>query len=45
MMEDCMSGSEEDNCFFDREESLDGLENDDSDSKFVQYKAPSCKVY
>ncbi|CAA2954307.1 probable E3 ubiquitin- ligase ARI2 [Olea europaea subsp. europaea] len=44
MMEDYMSGSEEDYCFFDREESLDGLENDDSDSKFVQYKAPSCKV-
>ncbi|KAL2477196.1 putative E3 ubiquitin-protein ligase [Forsythia ovata] len=44
-MEDYMSGSEEDYYSSDREsDSLDGLENDDSDSKFVQYKAPSCKV-
>lgn len=44
-----MSGNsedEEDSYSYDREEeSLDGLENKDSDAQLVSSKSPSCKVW
>lgn len=42
---DCMSSAEEEDYYSSDRDSLDGLENEESDSQWVPPKASSCKVY
>ncbi|CAI9781918.1 unnamed protein product [Fraxinus pennsylvanica] len=43
-MEDYMNGSEDDYYYSSGQESIDGIENEDSESRWAPSKSPSCKV-